>query len=504
VSTTVDQPTSRSAPAPVANDPCPQRWRWLPVILTATFMALFDFFVVNVAAPSFEHDLHASQSALQLVVGGYAFSYATGLVTGGRLGDLFGYRRMFIGGMAGFSLASLLCGLAQNPTELVASRLAQGFTAAAMVPQVLALITAHFPPEERPRAMSYFGMVVGAGSVAGQVIGGLLLQANLFGTGWRSIFLVNVPIGAIAIVFARKLLPHTRAVSRPHLDFVGAFGVSASLALALVPLVLGRSEGWPPWTWVSLALSVPAMAAVLRWEQRVARAGAQPLVDLSLFRARSFSAGLAINSAFMAFFASFMLGLTLLLQTGLHLDPLQSGLTFGPLGVAFAASAMASNRLVGRYGPGVIRMGAIVSGVGVAMLLVEIWAMGTSITALELVPLMAVIGAGNGLAVPSLIGVVLSGVDATKAGAAAGVLTTGQQFSSAAGVAVLGVVFFNALGAHPDLANFTSAMIRLLAFDLFLIVAAMVLTTLLPQSAAARRLVFRPATPPATAALEAD
>jgi len=237
----------------------PRRWQMLPVILTATFMALFDFFVVNVAAPSLERDLHASSSELQLVVGGYAFSYATGLITGGRLGDLFGYRRLFMGGMAGFALASLLCGLAQNPTELIVARLIQGFAGAAMVPQVLSLITNTFTPVERPRALGYFGMTVGAGSVAGQVIGGLLLQADVFNLGWRSIFLVNVPIGAVAIVLAARLLPHTRSEVRPRLDMFGALTVSASLALALIPLVMGQSQGWPAWCWVSLALVPPSL-----------------------------------------------------------------------------------------------------------------------------------------------------------------------------------------------------------------------------------------------------
>src|SRR4051812_27617987 len=165
--------------------PDPQRWRMLPVILSATFMALFDFFVVNVAAPSLRSDLHAGEAALELVVGGYAFSYASGLVTGGRLGDLFGYRRMFLIGVAGFTIASGLCGLAQSPGQLIAARLLQGFTAAAMVPQVLALITSVFPAAERPRAVAWFGVAIGAGSVAGQVLGGLLLDADLFGLGWR-------------------------------------------------------------------------------------------------------------------------------------------------------------------------------------------------------------------------------------------------------------------------------------------------------------------------------
>jgi EmrB/QacA subfamily drug resistance transporter len=453
----------------------------LPVILTATFMALFDFFVVNVAAPSLQRDLHAGPSALELVVGGYAFSYATGLVTGGRMGDLFGYRRLFIGGMAAFVLASLFCGLAQTPAQLVIGRLAQGLTAAAMVPQVLALITASFPREERPRALSWFGVAIGAGSVAGQVVGGLLLQADVLSLGWRSIFLVNVPIGVVAIVFARRLLPHTRGLTRPHLDLIGAVVLSVSLGLALVPLVLGRTEGWPLWTWVSLAASVPGLVLFGRWERRVTRAGAEPLVDMSLFRHRSFAAGLAVNSAFMAFFASFMLALTLLLQFGLGLTALQSGLTFGPLGVTFAVTSVYSGRLVVRYGVAVISMGATIAGAGLVALLVELWAAGAAVHPAGLIPPMMIIGLGNGMALPSLIGAVLSGVDPARAGGASGVLVTAQQFSSAAGVAIMGVLFFAALGPHPDRAAYVSAMVQVLGFDLFLVIAAMALSTLLPR-----------------------
>jgi EmrB/QacA subfamily drug resistance transporter len=449
----------------------------LPVILTATFMALFDFFVVNVAAPTLQHNLHASDAAVQLIVGGYGFTYATGLVTGGRLGDRFSYRRLFLVGMLAFALASLLCGLAQTGPELVAARLLQGFTAAAMVPQVIALITATFPAEERPKALSWLGVAVGAGSVAGQIIGGVLLQANILGLGWRAIFLVNVPIGLITVFFALRLVPSIRATARPHFDVLGALGLSASLALALVPLVLGRSEGWPVWTWFSLAAAGPAMAAVLRWERRVSRQGRQPLIDLTLFRERSFTAGLGAIAGFMAFFGSFMLGLTLLLQSGLGLSPLDAGLTFGPLGLAFAGVSVVSSRLVARYGPVVTSAGAAISGLGLLGLLVELWALGHHVTAWELIPAMVVCGLGNGLALPTLMGVVLTRVRPQQAGAAAGVLTTAQQFSGAAGVALIGVVFFSALGSHPTLSTYVTAMIGLLGLDLGLVGVALVLSS---------------------------
>jgi EmrB/QacA subfamily drug resistance transporter len=464
--------------------PDPRRWMMLPVILSATFMALFDFFIVNVAAPSLQKDLNAGQAALELIVGGYAFTYASGMVTGGRLGDLLGYRRLFVGGMAAFTLASLLCGLAQTPSELIAARLLQGLTGAAMVPQVLALITATFPAEERPRAMSWFGVTAGVGAVAGQVLGGLLLDADLFGLGWRVIFLINVPVGVVALVFALRLLPHHRSERRPRLDPLGVFGISGALALALVPLILGRGEGWPAWTWISLAASVPVLLATLRWEIRLTRRGGEPLLDLTLFRSRSFAAGLPVNVAFMAFFASFMFVLTLLLQGGLRLSALEAGLTFTPLGVLFSVTSVLGRSLVARYGLRVMTAGATISGFGLLILIGELQELGGGITPAWLLIPTALVGLGNGLVLPTLIGAVLTGIRPEHGGAAAGVLTTTQQFASAAGVAVLGAVFFGGLGSHPSRGDFARATEAVTFLALILVLTAAALTLLLPRPAA--------------------
>ncbi|MFB7666430.1 MFS transporter [Kitasatospora sp. NPDC056138] len=458
----------------------PRRWRTLPVILLATFMASFDYMVVNVAAPSLALDLHAGQAALELVVGGYGFTYASGMVTGGKLGDLFGHRRMFLLGMAGFTLASLLCGLAQSPAQLVGTRLLQGLAAAAMAPQVLALITGSFPAEERPRALSWFGLTLGVGGIAGQVLGGLLLQADLLGLGWRVIFLVNVPVGIAAVALAARLLPQRTPVARPELDPVGALGVSASVALALVPLVIGREQGWPLWSWISLAASVPVVAATLRWERRLARRGAGPLLDLTLFRTRSFSIGLLINVVVMVSFGSLMLVMTLLLQSGLGLDALHAGLAFLPMGAATMAASLLGRRLVARYGVRVLLAGNAISTLAMLTFALELRAAGARIdTPLLIIPL-ALFGLGSGLTMPSLMGAVFGGIRPTQAGAASGILTTTQQFSTAAGVAALGAVFFTALGARPGRADFASAAELTAWIGVLLLAAATALVTLLP------------------------
>ncbi|MCP2337244.1 MFS transporter [Actinomadura rupiterrae] len=473
----------------------------LPVILSATFMASFDYMVVNVAAPSLQRDLHAGAAALELVIGGYAFTYAAGLVTGGRLGDLFGHRRMFALGMAAFTLASLLCGLSPDAGTLVAARLLQGVTAAAMVPQVLALITASFAADERARAMSWFGVVTGLGAVCGQVLGGVLLQADLLGLGWRTIFLVNVPVGVPAALLATRVLPTPSAQPAPQpnapgrpkpdpsepsqaaparaaarLDVTGVVGVSGGVALALVPLVLGREEGWPAWAWVSLAASVPVLAATLLWERRTA----QPVVDLTLFRARSFSVGSALNIAFMMSFGSLMLVNTLLLQYGFGLSPVRAGLAFGPLALATMAASLGGRRLVARYGRRALTAGCAITALGVAGIEVVLHAGGG---VAELLAPLALLGLGSGLTLPGVIGAALSGVRPDQAGAASGLLSTFQQFSGAAGVAALGALFFSLAGRHGLVG---AAQYTLLA-NLALTLATIPLTLLLPRPDAPRK-----------------
>ena len=464
-----------------ASDLDPRRWRMLPVILSAMFMAMFDYFVVNVAAPSFQHDLHATDAGIELVVGGYGFAYAAGLITGGRLGDLLGYKRVFVGGMAAFTIASLACGLATDSTTLIVARLLQGATAAAMVPQVLALINVMFPVHERPRAMAWFGATIGIGSVAGQVLGGAILQANLFGLGWRPIFLVNVPIGIVAVALALRWLPAARGASRPRFDPVGALAIAASIALALVPMILGRSEGWPVWTWISLIATIPALALAMWWEASLARRGGSPMVDPALFRERSFSVGLGLSGLMLAMFGGFMLSMTLFLQGGLHMSPVRAGLIFGPLGVAFATSSMLARRVTARIGSRVIAVGAATSMLGLVALGVLLAVRGTSVTAPEFLPSMILVGTGNGLVLPSLVGSVLAGIRSKNAGAAAGMLVTAQQFGGAIGVTVIGTVFFSALGPHPVFSDYVSALRMVDAVDVVFIVVILGLAFLLPK-----------------------
>ncbi|MGW2382410.1 MFS transporter [Streptomyces sp. NPDC001658] len=478
---TTDTPGATDTPA--ATDR--RNWRMLPVILAAFFMYGFDGNVVNVTIPSLQADLNAGQAALELIVGGYVFAYAAGLVLGGRLGDLFGYRRMFLAGMASFTVASVLCGLAQNPTQLVVFRMLQGLTAAGMVPQVLALITSTFPVEQRPRALAWFGVTGGLSGICGQVLGGLLLVSDVFGLGWRVIFFVNVPVGIVVIALALRLLPTATSGRRPGLDGIGVLGISGSLALALVPLILGREHGWPVWAWVLLVASVPAMTAALWWERRVARTGGQPLLDLTLFRSKVFNAGLAINAAFMAFFTSYVFVLSLLLQTGLGFSALHAGLIFAPTAVLAMVASLKGKGLVAKYGLQILTIGSLITAVSVLVTAVGLQAQGGGITQPVLLVSTALMGIGNGLILPSLIGAPMAGVKPAQAGIASGMLSTTQQFASVTGVAVLGAIFFAKLGDGTGADAYASAteLAAWVALGVILVMTALV--TVLARAAAA-------------------
>jgi MFS family permease len=367
----------------------------------------------------------------------------------------------------------------------VAAHLVQGLTGAVMVPQVLALITAAFPPRERSRALAWFGATMGLGFVSGQILGGGLIQSNVLGLGWRSIFLVNVPVGIIAVIIASFVVPRARGTRRPRLDPLGAVGISASLAMALVPLTLGRDEGWPAWTWVSMGLALPSLALTLAWERRLTRRGGDPMLDLSLFRDRAFSAGLLLNFVAIFFFGSFMFVLTLLLQSGLGQSPLHAGIDNLPLAILFMGFCLLGPQFNARLGARSITLGVSISGVGAVIFALLGLHYGGHLTGWDTAIATTFIGIGQGLTVPSLMSGVLAHIRPERAGAAAGILTTTQQFAIAAGVAIIGAVFYSRLGSFPARAGFVSAATTIFWVDLALLATAAALTFLLPRKAAA-------------------
>jgi MFS family permease len=440
-----------------------------------------DVNAVNVAISSLQRELNASEAALALIIGGYVFAYAAGLVSGGRLGDLLGYRCMFLIGTAGFTAASMLCAMAQNPLELVGARLLQGLAASGMVPQVLALITVTFSARDRSRALSWLAVTGGLSGVCGQVFGGLLLAANVCDLGWRVIFLVNVPIGALVFALALRFLPSVALGRRPRLDLTGAIGISGSLGLALVPLVLGRDLGWPLWSWISLGASVPAMILTVAWERRLSSAGGDPVVQLTLFHSRIYRLGLAVNAAFMVFFTSNIFLLSLFLQNGLGYSSLHAGLVFAPNALLTMVASLSTRRIAAKYSVRLLTVGCFVTGLSVGSLAVALNLCGGTMDEQWLIASLALTGFGNGLILPSLISVPLSGVPSADAGAASGTLSTTQQFAGVLGVATVGSLFFATLGANPTRVSYANAGELALWVGLIVIVAMTLLIRILAR-----------------------
>ncbi|WP_369169225.1 MFS transporter [Streptomyces sp. R28] len=416
-------------------------------VLLGAALPLIDFFIVNVALPSIGHDLAASESVLELVVAGYGLAYAVLLVLGGRLGDLFGRRRLFIGGMAAFGLTSLACGLAPSAWTLVAARVAQGAASAAMLPQVLATIQAATSGPRRAKAMGLYGATAGLSMVAGQILGGVLVAADIAGTGWRSVFLVNVPVVLVGLFLAARAVPETRSPRPEPIDGPGTVLLAVSLLALLAPLTEGRAAGWPLWTWLSLAAFPFAAWAFYAVERRADRQGRTPLVPPSLFELTSLRRGLVMIVPFSIGFSGFMFVIAVALQQGAGRSPVAAGLALAPMAVVFFFVSLAGPRLVARYGTRVVTAGAAIQAVGVALMALAAWRSWPDLGLVELLPGAAIAGAGQALQLPVIFRIVLSEVPSARAGVGSGVMITTQQSSLALGVATLGTLFLSLIAA---------------------------------------------------------
>jgi EmrB/QacA subfamily drug resistance transporter len=440
------QPTGRTAapggqPGPAVGAPQGLSSIGLTVVLVGVLLPMLDFFIVNVALPTIDADLGASQPMLELVVSGYASAYALLLVLGGRLGDSLGRKRLFLAGMAAFTLTSLLCGIAPDAVVLVAGRIAQGASAAMMVPQVLATIQAATTGDRRARALGRYGATGGLAAVLGQVLGGALVSANIDGTGWRPIFLVNVPIGLVGLVLARKYVPDTRHGNAARVDGRGTVLLGLTVLSLLIPLTEGRSLGWPAWS-IALLAAAPLFATAFGLaELRIERAGRTPLVPPSLLQHASMRRGLLLALPFFAGFGAFMFCYALLVQQGLHDSALTAGLGLAPMAATFLFASLSTSRLLARYGAKVLAAGALLQAAGLAVLVVTVYYGWPGLSVLLLAPGLAIAGLGQGLVMSPLFGVVLSEVPPASAGAGSGVLTTTQQTALALGVATLGSMF---------------------------------------------------------------
>jgi EmrB/QacA subfamily drug resistance transporter len=419
----------------------PRRWLMLVVILCATFMGALDTFIVNVAMPTLERELHASWASVQLVIAGYTLAYAVLLVTGGRLGDLYGRKRLFLLGISGFTLFSVLCGFAPSVLWLIVFRVLQGALAALMVPQVIAFIQVNFESHERQRALSGYTATLGLASILGQVLGGALLAANIWQTGWRGIFLVNLPIGIVALFAAVPLLRESRLQGAHRLDYGGVAFLTVSLFLFIFPLVQGGNAGWPWWSLLCLVLTVPSVLLFITYERRMIRIGKLPLISLALFRNRRFTSGILTVLLANALFAALLFLLSFYLQTDLRFTPLQSGLVIMASSVSFIAAGSANPALVRRMGNGSLSLAGALIAFGyllillAAQFLVPLWNVAPLLIALFIQ------GFGEGLLLTRLLHTTLEGVAQQDVGTASGMYTTVLQTAGALGVAVIGVIF---------------------------------------------------------------
>jgi EmrB/QacA subfamily drug resistance transporter len=469
------------------------RWAPLPVLLAGAFIVVLDFFIVNVALPSMSADLGASQSSLEWVVAGYGLAFAAFLITSGRLGDQFGRRRVYAVGLALFTAASLACGLAPTPTTLVLARVVQGVAGAIVMPQVLSIIGVTYRGEDYARALSIYGVVLGLAAVGGQIIGGALVQTDVAGLGWRGCFLINVPIGLAALALAPRMVAESRAPGAGRLDVTGALVLAAGLVALLLPLIEGRQHGWPAWAWASLAAAPVILGAFVTQQARRRRRGEVALLDLGLFTERAFSGGLATQLCLAATQASFFVYLALYLQEGRGLNPLQAGLVFTILAVAYVAVSGPAPALTARHGRSVIAAGGASLAAGLGLLIAATAHVGVGGSVLVLVPGLVLVGAGIGLCFTPLTSTVLGGIAPARAGAASGALSTTQQVGFALGVAITGIVYF---GAGADLGH---------AFEMSLIelavpaVAIVAMTRLLPKRSPAAPAAGAEAPAPAAA-----
>jgi MFS family permease len=470
----------------------------LAIVLTGQFMAVLDASVVNVAAPAIHADLHASGAGLQLVIAGYVITYAVLLVTGARLGDIVGHRRMFLAGLALFTVASLGCGLATSTGMLVALRFIQGAGAAAMIPQVLSLIQRTFTGTSRAGAMRLYAAVIAGGAVAGQIAGGLLVTANLFGSGWRAVFLVNVPIGVALLVTGARMLPHGAADRRRGLDPAGLVLLTPAAVALVLPLVLGQPEHWPVWGWICLASSAVLFGLFAVVERRVAARGGSPLIPGRVLSLPGVTMGVAALFVTMAVFGGFFLALALHLQGGLGDTPLRAGLIFAPSAATFALVSLNWQRLPRQLHGALIIAGFAAYAAGLLCMAALLRSGGTGGVPLYLA--LGLTGAGMAAAFSPLMTAVLMQVPVADAADATGVVVTVNQLALVIGVATFGTLYLNQAGPLPapaEHAAFTLVSAHAVAVTFTALAAAALAGGVL---ALIRALAARPARTPVNAA----
>ncbi len=434
--------------AETASPPDPRRWLSLAILLIANFMNLIDVTIVNVALPSMRENLGATDSQIEWVVAAYVLAFALGLLPFGRLGDIVGRTKMFLWGVAAFTAASALCGLAHNIEMLIFARILQGIGGAMMTPQVLAIATVTFPPNERGQAFSLFGLSAGLASVCGPILGGILIDAQLFGLDWQPIFLVNIPIGIAAIVAGWMLIPRLPGYKELSNDYVGIGLFGLGIVALVFPIIEGRAFDWPAWSFAMMAAGVVLLVAFYFWQQRRAGAGQPQLLNYDLLRNRDYMFGAFVITVFASGIPGMFMVISLLLQSGFGYTPLQSGLANTP----FSVGVLLASFIAGRFGSHYLRSrlaaaGALLAG-GILWLHFIFAGSGETIDAMSFLPALVIAGVGLGTGFSSLFQLVLRNVPPRDAGAGSGALQAFQQVGSALGIALVGQIFFSQLAGN--------------------------------------------------------
>ncbi|MBN8944475.1 MAG: MFS transporter [Rhizobiales bacterium] len=425
----------------------------LAVLLSGVFLAVMNTFIVNIALPSIQREFAATPADLSAIVAFYGLAYGLMLISGGRLGDLHGRRRMFVLGLAGFTTSALACGLATSAAMLIVARIGEGLAAAILFPQILAVIrVASGDGGSRRRAFAAFGVALGLSGIAGPLIGGALMAADPLGLGWRSVFLINVPIGLAACLGAVRFLPETRAEHALRLDIGGALFCALGLGLLLYPLIVGRYAGWPAWTIVSMMAGVAALVLFARDQRGKAHRRAATLIDPSLFETPAFASGAAIAFLLHSTIVAFLFALAVFLQNGLGYSPWQAALATAPIPAAFLVTSLLAGRFLAENRSfAAMRLGAILVIVGYGAT-AAVAMMHAAVDGWTFTPAFLIVGVGQGLFLPPLLNAVLAGVSREQAGSASGVVATCQQVGGAFGVAVVGITSFG-VPSLPDPAH---------------------------------------------------
>jgi len=458
------------------------KWIALAIMLIGPFLGVIDFFIANIGVPSIRTSLGASFSEIELVIAGYGLTYAVCLITGGRLGDIFGRKITFIVGMAGFTLTSAFCGLAPTAGWLIFWRLVQGCAAAVMFPQALSFIQVNFAGSSKRVAFSLYGSMIGFGSIVGQLLGGFLIQANLFQLGWRPIFLINLPIGILTIISASYLLWESRAEEAPSLDLGGVGILTVGLALFSYPFMEGQERGWPLWAWICLLASLPVLWAFWVFECRQSANNRSPLIEPRLFRDKGFVVGLIVTCIYFAGHSSMILVLSLYLQYSLRLTPMYAGFALVPFSFAFLLGSSISGKINGYLGRRSLHLGVIILVIGiVALALLAAPAPGHLTPSFVLA--CFIYGLGRGIVTSPLYNTVLSCIPRKDAVAASGVTSTMPQLANSVGIALIGAVVFGMIPKNGAIsADYAHGFVASSLINLVMLGAAAGLIFMIPKS----------------------